>query len=66
MNYAFYPGCVIPLQAPKFNKLLNTPVIFYSQLLSVALGIDPESLGLEIIHRIRTNTFLERAFAGNG
>lgn len=59
------PGCFRQLDLGqvmakrKFNKVLNTPVVFYSQLLGLALGIDPKSLGLDTIHKIRTNTLLQ-------
>jgi heterodisulfide reductase subunit B len=60
------PGCFRQLDLGqvmakrKFNKVLNTPVIFYTQLLGLALGIDPKSLGLDTVHKIRTNTLLQK------
>lgn len=65
------PGCFRQLDLGqvmakrKFNKVLNTPVIFYTQLLGLALGIDPEHLGLDTIHKIKTTTFSQKAFIGN-
>jgi heterodisulfide reductase subunit B len=60
------PGCFRQLDLGqvmakrKFNKMLNIPVIFYSQLLGLALGIDSKLLGLETIHKIRTKSILEK------
>ncbi len=60
------PGCFRQLDLGqvmakrKFNKVLSTPVIFYTQLLGLALGIDPKSLGLDTVHKIRTNTLLQK------
>jgi heterodisulfide reductase subunit B len=60
------PGCFRQLDLGqimakrKFNKVLNTPVIFYTQLLGLALGIDHKSLGLDTVHKIRTNTLLQK------
>ena len=60
------PGCFRQLDLGqvmakrKFNKVLNTPVVFYSQLLGLALGIDPKSLGLDTIHKIKTDTLLQK------
>ena len=60
------PGCFRQLDLGqvmakrKFNKVLKTPVIFYSQLIGLALGIDPKSLGLDTIHKIKTNTLLQK------
>ena len=66
------PGCFRQLDLGqvmakrKFNKVLETPVIFYTQLLGLALGIDPKSLGLDTIHKVRTNTLLQKVGKGNG
>jgi heterodisulfide reductase subunit B len=60
------PGCFRQLDLGqvmakrKYNKMLNTPVIFYSQLLGLALGIDSKLLALETIHKIRTKSILEK------
>jgi len=60
------PGCFRQLDLGqvmakrKFNKVLTTPVIFYSQLIGLALGIDPKSLGLDTIHKIKTTTLLQK------
>ncbi len=42
------------------EKKYQIPVIYYTQLLGLALGLDPESLGLHK-HVINTNPFLEKA-----
>jgi hypothetical protein len=55
------PGCFRQLDLGqvmakrKFNKTLNTPVVFYSQLLGLALGIPPKDLGLDAVHKIKTS-----------
>ena len=60
------PGCFRQLDLGqvmakrKFNKILNTPVVFYSQLLGLALGIPAKELGLETIHKIKTSALLEK------
>ena len=60
------PGCFRQLDLGqimakrKFNKVLNTPVVFYTQLLGLALGVDPKLLGLDTVHKIRTNTLLQK------
>lgn len=60
------PGCFRQLDLGqvmakrKFNKTLNTPVVFYSQLLGLALGISPKELGLDTVHKIKTGAFLEK------
>ncbi len=66
------PGCFRQLDLGqvmakrKFSKTLSTPVIFYSQLLGLALGIEPKTLGLDTINKIRTTTFLQKVGNGNG
>lgn len=66
------PGCFRQLDLGqvmakrKFNKVLNTPVIFYTQLLGLALGIDPKALGLDTIHKIRTQALLQKVSGDNG
>jgi len=60
------PGCFRQLDLGqvmakrKFNKVLTTPVVFYSQLLGLALGIDPKALGLDTIHKTKTASLLEK------
>ena len=60
------PGCFRQLDLGqvmakrKFNKVLSTPVVFYSQLLGLALGIDPKALGLDTGHKVKTTTLLEK------
>lgn len=60
------PGCFRQLDLGqvmakrKFNKVLATPVVFYSQLLGLALGIDPRKLGLDTMHKIKTALLLEK------
>lgn len=44
----------------KFSKVLSTPVIFYTQLLGLAFGINPKSLGLDTLHKTRTKSFLQK------
>lgn len=64
------PGCFRQLDLGqvmakrKFNKTLSTPVVFYSQLLGLALGIAPKELGLDTIHKIKTSGLLEKCKAG--
>jgi len=50
----------------KFNKKLNIPILFYSELLGLALGLDPKDLGLIVAHKIRTDGFLEKVRVSNG
>ena len=60
------PGCFRQLDLGqvmakrKFNKVLTTPVVFYSQLLGLALGIDPKALGLDTGHKVKTTALLEK------
>jgi heterodisulfide reductase subunit B len=60
------PGCFRQLDLGqvmakrKFNKILNTPVVFYSQLLGLALGIDPKELGLDTGHKVKTAPLLDK------
>jgi heterodisulfide reductase subunit B len=60
------PGCFRQLDLGqvmakrKFNKTLNTPVVFYSQLLGLALGIPAKELGLDTIHKIKTSALLDK------
>lgn len=43
----------------KFQERYNLPVLYYPQLLGLALGIDEKSLGLRM-NRVRTTTLLEK------
>lgn len=45
----------------KFNKDLNIPILFYAELLGLAVGLDPKDLGLNVIHKISTEGFLNKA-----
>jgi heterodisulfide reductase subunit B len=50
----------------KFNKDLEIPVIFFSQLLGLALGFNEQELGFDILHKINTKKFLEKVKNKNG
>lgn len=50
----------------KYNKELNIPVLFYAELLGLALGFEPRDLGLNVVHKIRTDGFLEKLGVSNG
>ncbi len=43
----------------RFNKSYDLPVLFYPQILGLALGIDPTSLGLDM-NRVKPNALLEK------
>lgn len=45
----------------KFNKELNIPILFYAELLGLALGFNPKKLGLNVVHKIRTDGFLKKS-----
>lgn len=45
----------------KFQKSFNIPVVFYAQLLGLALGFDAKELGFDQIHKISTSGFLQKA-----
>lgn len=45
----------------KFQKSFNIPVVFYAQLLGLALGFDPKELGFDQIHKISTTNLLQKA-----
>jgi heterodisulfide reductase subunit B len=45
----------------KFKEAYNMPIIHYSELLSLALGIDPEELALET-HKIKVDKVLSKMF----
>ena len=44
----------------KFNKEFNVPILFYAELLGLALGLDANDLGLNMIHKIRPDEFLQK------
>jgi heterodisulfide reductase subunit B len=44
----------------KFQKNFNIPVVFYAQLLGLALGFDAKELGLDQIHKISTANLLQK------
>ncbi len=50
----------------KFNKELNIPILFYAELLGLALGLEAKDLGLNVVHKIRTDGFLEKLGVSNG
>ena len=43
----------------KFNETYDMPVLHYSELLALALGIDPKELALET-HKIKTDKIIEK------
>jgi len=43
----------------KFNEAYDIPVLHYSELLALALGIDPKELALES-HKIKTDKILNK------
>jgi heterodisulfide reductase subunit B len=43
----------------RFNETYNLPVFHYPELLGLAMGIDPEKLGLKT-HRISTESVLKK------
>lgn len=50
----------------KFGKSLDIPVVFYSQLLGLALGVDARELGFYQIHKISTSSFLQKVMNSSG
>jgi len=50
----------------KFQKSFEIPVLFYAQLLGLALGFDEKELGLDQIHKISTASFLQKVRRSNG
>ncbi|MFQ6074105.1 MAG: CoB--CoM heterodisulfide reductase iron-sulfur subunit B family protein [Candidatus Bathyarchaeia archaeon] len=50
----------------KFGKSFEIPIIFYAQLLGLALGFDAKDLGLDQIHKISTASFLQKVRGSNG
>jgi heterodisulfide reductase subunit B len=45
----------------KFQETYDMPVIHYSELLALALGVDPKELSLQT-HRIKTDNLLNKIF----
>jgi heterodisulfide reductase subunit B len=43
----------------RFNVAYNLPVLFYTQVLGLALGIDPKGLGLDL-NRVKTSDLLSK------
>ncbi|UCH31176.1 MAG: CoB--CoM heterodisulfide reductase iron-sulfur subunit B family protein [Candidatus Bathyarchaeota archaeon] len=43
----------------RFNAAYNLPVLFYTQILGLALGIDPKGLGLDM-NRVKTSDLLSK------
>jgi heterodisulfide reductase subunit B len=43
----------------RFNVAYNLPVLFYPQVLGLALGIDPKGLGLDL-NRVKTSDLLSK------
>jgi heterodisulfide reductase subunit B len=50
----------------KFQKSFDIPVLFYAQLLGLALGLNARDLGLDQIHKISTANFLQKVKRSNG
>lgn len=50
----------------KFKKSFDIPVLFYAQLLGLALGCDPKNLGFNQIHKISTANFLQKVKHADG
>jgi heterodisulfide reductase subunit B len=50
----------------KFGKSFEIPVLFYAQLLGLALGFDARNLGFDKIHKISTRNFLQKVKHSNG
>jgi len=59
------PFCFVALDIgqiqlkPKFNETYDMPVLHYSELLALALGIDPKEIALET-HKIRTDKVIAK------
>ncbi|MCZ2807960.1 MAG: hypothetical protein O2V44_01240 [Candidatus Bathyarchaeota archaeon] len=43
----------------KFNEVYDMPILHYSELLALALGVDPKELALRT-HKIKTDKVLEK------
>jgi heterodisulfide reductase subunit B len=43
----------------KFQEVYDMPILHYSELLALALGVDPEELALRS-HKIKTDKVLEK------
>ncbi len=50
----------------KFGKSFEIPVLFYAQLLGLALGFNDKDLGFDQIHKISTANFLQKVKRSNG
>jgi heterodisulfide reductase subunit B len=48
------------LARKNYNKELNIPIIFYTELLGLALGLEAKDVGLDVVHKIKTDAFLEK------
>lgn len=48
----------------KFQKSFEIPVVFYAQLLGLALGFDAKELGFDQIHKISTANLLQKVRKG--
>jgi len=44
----------------KFNEVYNMPIIHYSELLSLALGVDPKELALET-HKVKVDKIISKS-----
>ena len=58
------PACFLQFDAQqsliqKQKEDLHVPIIYYTELLGLALGIDPEEMGLEM-HRVNLQRFFDR------
>jgi len=43
----------------KFNEVYDMPILHYSELLALALGVDPEELALRS-HKVKADKVLEK------
>ena len=43
----------------KFNEVYGMPILHYSQLIALALGVDPNELALRS-HKIKTDKIIEK------
>jgi heterodisulfide reductase subunit B len=50
----------------KFGKSFDIPVLFYAQLLGLALGFNEKELGFNQIHKISTTNFLQKVRRSHG
>lgn len=49
-----------------FNNELNIPILFYTELLGLALGLEAKDIGLNVVHKIKPDVFLEKLGVSNG